>query len=741
MAGQRNFLLGYGERLTEPIRPIVGGSTSEPPYTFEQARIRLRPMLEETSTKLDELPDQACPHDFAVAALTLHPQYIAKSYYPHQLLREANLTPVGSRPTLVRPERLRKGRRTTVQETPRPTTDLLVAGRRVDFRRWATSLPKWDEHQPGAKELFELERIRFFAPEERIASLSKKTGLAVMEIGLHLPEGFGFVLKEFEDYANTLGFNADINRGLLAGGLYFLPMLISREVIPRLAQFSFLRVAREMPRLRTLPTVTRASTLRRKCELPSGGELDPSLTIAVFDGGAGSAARLSDWVENLEAPGVGPAVPEYEEHGAAVTSALLFGSLEDQGITPLPFCRVAHYRVLDTASHNDPYELYDVLKRVVRILEANRYEFINLSIGPDLPIEDHEVHAWTAVLDRLFHRKGILATVAVGNSGEQDAASGNARVQVPADCVNGLSVGGSTSISGPCQRAPYSAIGPGRSPGLVKPDVLAFGGCGMAPFWVIDPAVPGSALPTMGTSFASPTALRMATGIRAHLGPVLSPLAIKTLLIHTAVNDGNPRHEVGWGRIANALDDMVVCPDGVTRVVYQGELEPGQFVRAQIPIPEDEMPGLVNITATFCFTSDTDPEDPSNYTRSGLRVIFRPHDDLREKDGAHPKSRPFFNRKEYESEIELRRDAQKWETTLHHREGMRGSSLKDPVFDIHCNARAHGGRTGGESIRYALMVTVSSKRSPDLYDRILQRYRTLLRPLRPQIEIPILTRE
>ena len=68
---------------------------------------------------------------------------------------------------------------------------------------------------------------------------------------------------------------------------------------------------------------------------------------------------------------------------------------------------------------------------------------------------------------------------------------------------------------------------------------------------------------------------------------------------------------------------------------------------------------------------------------------------------------------------------------------MRATSLDDPVFDIHYNAR-RGGMSDGSAqpIPYALVVTVAND-SPDLYNKIAQRYRTMLEPLRPVIQIPI----
>lgn len=52
---------------------------------------------------------------------------------------------------------------------------------------------------------------------------------------------------------------------------------------------------------------------------------------------------------------------------------------------------------------------------------------------------------------------------------------------------------------------------------------------------------------------------------------------------------------------------------------------------------------MVTITATFCFASATDPQDPLNYTRSGLEVRFRPHDRKRkDPKQLHPNTSWFF---------------------------------------------------------------------------------------------------
>jgi hypothetical protein len=86
----------------------------------------------------------------------------------------------------------------------------------------------------------------------------------------------------------------------------------------------------------------------------------------------------------------------------------------------------------------------------------------------------------------------------------------------------------------------------------------------------------------------------------------------------------------------------------------------------------------------------------------------------------------------------LRHDSWKWENCQHAEIRCRGSSLNAPVFDIHFNARSEGHNdTRSQKLKYALVVSVTAKRVPDLYDRVIRRYRTQLEALRPVIEIPV----
>ncbi|GLC28246.1 S8 family peptidase [Roseisolibacter agri] len=797
-----NFLLGFGERLVEPIAAPRSVPTKRHPYTFAEARARLAPQAQAAARALDALPERLCPGDEAVALLTLHPAYIAKSFYPSRLLRSAGLDPLGGRARTITPERhTRAG-----AAAPETTSELFVAGPRVHFRALARALGEWTEDTPGADDLVKIEEIRVQPAAERVQPLRSAADMPLLEVVVHARaggDGDG-ILQAFTRFLAGLDAQPQLDERLYAEGLCFLPVRVPRVNVPAVADFTFVRVIREMPTLRRIdvsgvapadrdgpdgdgpngtgrggargavrgsgvpprgaarggtPRGTSGGSAARAGarplvgpvpELPAAPAHDSGVQVAVFDGGVPARGPLARWVREVVPPGTAEPAPDLVRHGLGVTSALLFGSLRPGEAAAVPFATVDHVRVLDvhTAQDNQT-QFFPVLRRIRDTLLARDYQFINLSLGPDLPVDDNEVHAWTAVLDPLFAAKEILATVAAGNNGTLDRAAGLARICPPADAVNALTVGACGSTTPQWARAPYSSVGPGRRPGVVKPDVLAFGGSAEEPFYLLAPGaqVGASALHAdAGTSYAAPLALRTALGMRALFGPVLRPVAIKALLVHAAEPVcADPtleqRAECGWGRLPAVLDEFVLCDDHTARVVYQGQLEPGSWVRMRIPVPAPPIAGLVTVSATFCFAAATDPHDPVNYTRSGLEVRFRPDADRREDEQQRDAdTEPFFQpRAFYLSERELRRDAHKWETTLHRTRRLRGTRLRDPVFDVHYNARV-GGRNApslSRNIPYALVITVRAPSEPRFYDRVRQRYRTVLEPLRPVTQIPL----
>lgn len=736
---QPNFIIGRGELLTSDVTIQRGMQPPQPIYSFAKAIEKLSPQIVKTGAAIRQLPAAACPSDYAVAKLTLHPAYIAKSYYPASLLRAAELISVGSRNVTITPEKWRK----KGDPTPSRTNQLLVAGKRRVFAELAERVRRLTPDGQEALELAQFEVVDSFTPEEKIKHDGARRNRHY-EVALHrLPDSTSpFVQDSFTKYVADLGGETRRDLEFYAGNLWFVPVEIDSDQIEKIAQFSFVRVVRPMPALRSFrPSFTRAGGATLSIALPTEQALSSEPKVAILDGGLPQQHVIGPWLNRYEEMDEqATLLTGGDQHGLAVSSAFLFGPLRPGEPAPRPYANISHFRVLDNISGtDDPFELYRALQHVEDILLSGSYNFVNLSLGPDLPISDDEVHAWTSVIDLLLSNGETLMTIAAGNNGEKDQESGNARVQVPGDCVNAIAVGACDKPGKvDWQRAAYSAIGPGRSPGVIKPDLVAFGGSPDHYFHVLTPGSRPIANPTMGTSFAAPYLLRTAVGIRAVMGGDLKPLTLKALMVHCADSMELNRREVGWGKTAEELTEIIMCGDGVARVVYQGILKPGKYLRALVPVPTGGIQGNVTLSATFCYACPTDPEDSGSYTRAGLEVTFRPNLKVVKEGKKQSATRSFFERKTYADENERRNDYGKWETVLHASDNFRGSTLVAPGFDIHYNARENGGGAGDAgNVKYALIISLHADKHPSIYADILRAYPNILAPITPQVSLPI----
>src|SRR6185312_6386871 len=157
MPDRQNFLLGHGERLVTAIPAPTGGGGPSPPYTYEQALARLAPLVRTAVDEITDLPNDACPNDRAVGVVTMHPQRIAKSYFPERLFGDFGFEAVGSRPVTVQPKAWsRRG-----EPEPSPSTELFVAGDRRAFRTWASALNRGELGSQQARDgLVSIESFR-----------------------------------------------------------------------------------------------------------------------------------------------------------------------------------------------------------------------------------------------------------------------------------------------------------------------------------------------------------------------------------------------------------------------------------------------------------------------------------------------------------------------------------------------------------------------------------------------------
>jgi len=726
-SGKPRFLIGNGERLTEDAKFITGPKPSkEPAYSVSEAAARLAPRLIRTVQSIESLPEMARPRGEAVALVTLHPEFLAKTQFPGALFAGVGLRAIGSRARKITPEKWTPKHK-PVSDQPE-TIELYVAGSSNSYKRWSEGLTLGGGYLRGTEDLPRIEDIRSLDSldnQGRIRLPANKANNLLLEASIHLPEEDGAaVLSAFKNYAAALGVQIVHDLSVSVPGLAFAPVRVPRDSIAHLAQFTFLRSLRPVVKLRALPSPRVTRSIGSPFALPNQSPLNPSIRVAILDGGVPEDHGLPH-VHHYPTPGVSQPHPNFLEHGLAVTGAFLWGSLHS-GIG-MPYASVDHFRVLDVDDQQQAdLHAYRILRRVRDVVETGSHDIFNLSLGPDLSVDDDEVHPWTSTLDDLAADGTRLIVAAAGNNGTLPDPF--CRIQVPGDGVNCLCVGAADSSEVAWSRAPYSAKGPGRRPGVTKPDIMAFGGSDNMPFRVVRRRASGHTLDSeMGTSFAAPLVTRAAAALRSLFSANLHPITLKCLLIHSADQAGHANEDVGWGRIASETE-LPLCPDNTARVIYQGDLPPKQLLRARIPIPRG-LTGRIEIAATICYATEVRASDPLNYTNSGVEVAYRPNAQKHsinkdtEKESTYAQTSPFFKQGEYATEEERRTRDRKWETVLHARKRVDATKLLDPVFDLHfiprLGARDHA---KPERIRYAMVISVHAPKHTDIYERVLAEF-------------------
>ncbi|KAF5883536.1 S8 family peptidase [Rhizobium sp. PEPV16] len=683
--------------------------------------------------------------------VTLHPSYLAKSYYPAGLIDALGLHHLGSRAVHVIPDKVVTAK---AEESGKaqPAPVLYLAGdadRLIEFSR---AVANWSPRDENIEDAFRRIESVTVPGRNRLKALSSRfdgRDTIPMEVVLHNPDELGNseVILTFAEFLRSLDVRFDLNRQRQSGGLAFLPIVAPRERLDDVLDFSFLRVLREAPRIVPFDPVVRSVGRGFPVTISTEEAVAPDLSVAIFDGGLPVSHGLDQWVTLRDAAGVGAAVASAQAHGLAVTSSFLFGPLSQGQPVQKPYANVDHWRVYGDTDSTSDFEAFDILDRIEAVLTSRRYDFINISLGPDYAVDDDDVSPWTARLDQILSNGETVATIACGNNGERDRLKGLHRVQPPSDGVNMLAVGASDSFGSDWKRASYSACGPGRSPGYVKPDFVAFGGSHSSPFLALSAVQPHAASGTMGTSFAAPLAMRSGAGVRAQFTEPLWAPAVKALLVHHANGDETTRRETGWGFLSHGLGDLVLCDDYEAHIVYQRLMPTTGAVRLYLPVP-DGLTGMVEIKATFSFFCEVDPEDAINYTRAGLDIQFRPdttslpapyYKGAKLITPTVPASDSFFSAKNfYATEHMQRDDAQKWETTLSRTKTKRASSLNQPAFDVSYVAREHGhGGRRSANMKFALALTIRNRSAKDLYDRVIVSSGNRLQAMRPRVGVQV----
>ena len=655
-AVRRPFLV-RGERLGKLVtRPPHGGPKSYP-FTLGEQQTLLQPQMEtllaETASLTDE---QRVGH--VVFEATVYPNFLGNAYYPAALFDSLGITTLGSKLGIAP----HKTPSTTAPDHPTKTlilaaddeglqglSSVIETPSRLSATAARQAIQMFSELRlPNASERLGLTRsgqeARALSPSQMIEILEsfgeiRRTddGRLLLEAVLHpdprsadrpgRPAGQQ-VLDKWQTLVSRLGGEVSNHFIRTTGGLTFMPIEIAPETIAGVAAFNPLRSVRAMPQVGDPHDIQRSVEGERVSPEPPP-VLDPAeavLSVAMFDGGVDDESEY--FRSRVECESLTPAPPMegFTRHGTLISSAALFGDSSDGPLDPVPMI-VDHYRVFPWPGQPMGHEYYWLLDVIEEVVRRESYDVVIISAGPLVSATDDFLDRWTVTLDRLSYELGTLFVVAVGNVGLRDSATELNRILVPSDMVNGIAVG-ATDVQSPqpVTRADYSAVGPGRGGGRIRPSGLAFGGTADLPFSGVD--VDGALLEDHGTSYAAPFVVHGLADLARYLGRRrIANTNLRAFAVHFAepARRGSGSHEVGHGRFLSRYGDAIHCSANEVHLHYHAAIARHEIVGLTLPLPNMEIPGRVKIRWTLVTLSPIDDSQSVEYTEAGLEVTFRPH--------------------------------------------------------------------------------------------------------------------
>lgn len=776
---QSRPLLVNGEALKVDVTaPNAGGGPKYEPRTAEDAATFLLPQLTTALDSTRGLPQELRADDRIYVEAKLVANYLAPSYFPILLLAQIGASPVGSRAdvgvyqTSSKSEEVQTRRVIlAMPDSGLATFETLVrtGGHGRTQTQAFTEIRKLEEVSlPDPARVL---RAPQSGPEQTADHRTTRTWEAVLHprttlSGDPVPLDDATLQRWFE-LIETHNGHAHRDFVRRVGGLTFTPVTMpSDEDAAALAAFNPLRTLRPMPAIRPRPRFGLRSGNRLSAPA-TASPVDPSVKVAVFDGGVdirNGASRLFP----ISTPDLTsePVDEDFLDHGTGVTGAVLYGLVSPGQQAPQPPLPVESFRVLPAPTDDQDLEGYWVLDQIKAAIELGGHKLVNLSLGPEIAVEDDlEPNRWTSELDQLAWENDVLFVVAAGNDGEQDRATGLHRVQVPADMVNGIAVGAcnAPAPTTPWARAPYSSMGPGRHGARVQPLGVQFGGVDDRLFDVL--RANGSFLEASGTSFAAPVTTHALADLITRL-PRVNSSVLRAFITHFAEthrSHNKLRHEVGYGRHTLSFEGALQCDPDEAHVLIVDEIERGDLLGYQIPVPAGFACKL-DLRLTLAYATPVDPTEPTEYTNAALEMLLRPHhqmysfgppagadakrqtldartDEARQliidgwKQSQEPAARTLGAPKG-STEAQLR-DSGKWETVRYHKVSLKAGEVEQPRLEIAYIARRTGAIDNAPTtVPFAMLISIRDKDgNGTIYDAIRTQHKALVPAQRSRARI------
>lgn len=744
MSNLDNMLFGNGINFVSAIdRPAHAHTPEVSDQKFSEALEMLAPQIAQVMSEINHLDDDL-KMPSTVINVEIKPQYLSKSNKIFDVYKKTGLERVGSLPT-----------------NSNKSTDSNERSRIEYVRGSADSLATLIHNMSNGinvtkklrAELIRMKKISLATIDEKLRLVPQNWESGRAYLILHPMKDKQLLLSKVQHLLPDQNpeswktFQAD-------DGLLYLSLILTRKEMVALAPFNALRQI--MPKASNKKVQLEGDFTKEKNFLANNAYSSKNLglqSVGQIDGGIYQDGN--PYLQEIREVGhvVAPPIDFFQEHGTSVGSILLYGDLNNvvPGQRLGPESRVKSIRVLPTSpikegKHNvEDFDFVEAAELIKKIIPHHRdVKVWNISVGPfGSSLPDYPPMPLTVVLDQLSFKYKILFCVAVGNTGQ---LSGEwARIQTPADMINGLSVG-SFYMNKDHQvlLAKYTSIGPGREGSVIKPDLLAHGG--MENDKILTFATSNYALnQTYGTSFAAPLIARSAVQLM-NANPTLSPLDTKALIIHDASlqNTDIDINRGGHGSVLN-IEDVLKSANNEYRILYSSEMSTGSYVSLKIPMPDVLQSKSIEFSWTVCVLSEVSASEVEEYAQYAVEVGFYPNEEKYKyhkkgnndivldnsdpeverlladgwKKSSWPKSNDGQKYKQL-TEQSLRKKL-KWDTVKNDRVNKLASSIDNPFLVLHGLSR-NGQRT---RIQYSVVLTVRAKNDNNLYQLVKAKYPVL----------------
>ncbi|WP_082575802.1 S8 family serine peptidase [Arthrobacter sp. Soil762] len=592
--------------------------------------MQLLPQAVKTYEEALNLPDRLKGEKLVFRA-TLRPEFLANSYFPVDLLKAVSATAIGSIPA----RGTRQATQTRLEISDADTKTVLASG---DAESLAALIEVLEHPESSAVServrlnIQAIERIELAHPKYAGPPNEASTGqLETWEAVLHPQAGKSGAADYASEVTQQRWFELIASLGgshvqdwiRQSGGLTYVPVRLDQESVEEALQFNGLRQLSPMPRPRHAETVVE---LPESILLPvpmSLVETSRPLRVAVFDGGVDAASPY--WAGRVREIPLGHILPDSraDDHGSLVTSALLYGPDPKNPLMPANMT-IDHYRVWPQVNQNS-FEMYWLLDMIKERVAENDYQVVVISTAPERFAESDIVDRWTHELDQLSHERNVLFVSAAGNNGEQSSETGQDGILLPGDMVNGMAVGASSSRSPRPRRAIFSAKGPGRVGGRVRPDGIAFGGTDQVGFNFVRNN--GTVASMAGTSASAPHVVHGMADLAQRLGPRrVNPVSLRAFNAHFAlpVAARLPVTEVGHGALREDWEFISDDEGQIAHVLFEGVISRDEFIPLLLPVPDAATSSSISLRYTLATSTAVDPKDPVEYTKAGLTIRIRP---------------------------------------------------------------------------------------------------------------------